>query len=259
MSVVINALFFVGIAAAGLMGEAPPEVPDHIMATMVELPRLGDVPPDPKALPRMVKTPPPPPEQTSEVSLSRELEEELEKKEKEKKRKLEKKKKREEDRKKRIEERKKKREERRERKRALRDVMADIDDPRADVEDAPGFEKGHKSGTSTDPNTLRNKMQYLTRVSLVLSRQFEAPAGIEPAVRRTLSTQVFFRIDRHGKVKGNPRIIQSSGNGFFDEAALRTVRRFGPGSELKIPLPSDKKLRRSVIAEGLQPKMKSTK
>ena len=258
-SIVINGLFFVGIAAAGLMNEKPPEPPDHIMAAMVELPRLGETPPDPKALPRMVKPPPPPPPEADQVSLSRELEEELEKKKKEKKRKLEEKKRRDEERKKQIEERKKKREERRNRKRALQDVMNDIDDPRADTEDAPGFDKGHRSGTSTDPDTLRNKLSYLTRVSLVLSRQFEAPAGIDAAVRKRLKTQVFFRIDKNGKLKGEPRIATSSGNRFFDEAAIRTVKRFSPGSSLVIPLPADKKLRRSVIAEGLQPTMKSSK
>ena len=46
----VNA-FFVAMILAGMVSE-PPEQPEVVMATMVELPRIGETPPDPKALPR---------------------------------------------------------------------------------------------------------------------------------------------------------------------------------------------------------------
>ena len=154
------------------------------------------------------------------------------------------------------EELKRKREARERRKKTMAAALRNIDDPRADDEDAPGFEKGNEAGTSTDPNTLRNKQVYLTTVSHMLGRFFDVPAVIPPDVRKKLSCEVFFRLDKMGKLKGAPRLVRSSGNKFFDEAALRTVRKFGPGSQLKLPLPKDPKLRKAILREGLSPRMK---
>ncbi len=69
----VNGLIFVLMFFAGL-SVAPPTVEElpHVIAEMVELPRLGDVPPSPKALPRIIKAPEPPPPETDAVSLSRE-------------------------------------------------------------------------------------------------------------------------------------------------------------------------------------------
>ena len=253
-----NTFIFVMMFVAGL-NLGPPMVEElpHVMAEMVQLPRLGDTPPSPKALPRIVKAPEPLPVETDAVSLSREKEDEFEKEEKERKRKLAEKKRRlEEERKKRDDERRKREEERKKRKKMMAEAMRKIDDPRADNEDAPGFDQGSAIGTSTDPNTLRNKQVYLTTVSHMLGRFFDVPAVIPPDVRHKLSCEVFFRLDAKGKVKGAPRLVRSSGNKFFDEAALRTVRKFGPGSQLRLPVPKEKKLRKAILREGLAPRMK---
>lgn len=254
----INVGLFVAMILAGLAPE-PPQEPQVIMAAMVELPRIGETPPDPKALPRIVKPPAPPAPETDAVSLSREREEELEKKRKKKaeekrkiaeeRRRVEKKRKRDEARKKRIEERKR-------RRKLMAEALNDIDDPRAMDEDAPGFKDGHTLGRSTDPNTLRNQQMYAALVSAVLQRQFEVPATIAPEVRSKLVVEVFFRIKKNGKVKGQPKVVKSSGNTFFDRAAERTVRRFGPGSGLRIPLPTDKKLRANILRSGIRARMK---
>ena len=257
----INVLFFCLIFLAGWASAPPPEVPEHVMATVIELPRLGEVPPDPKALPRMVAPPAPPPPETQVASLSRELEEEEEKKKKKKALELKKKKEKQAElkRKKDLERKKKAREKRLRNRKLMLEAMDSLDDPRADEEDAPGFTNGHAQGRSTDPNSLRAKVNYLTQVSLLLSRQFEAPAGIPEVERRKLTAQVFFRIARTGHIKGTPKVVKSSGNRFFDAAALRTVRRFSEGSALKLPLPKDKRLRSTVLSKGLKPKMKCSK
>ena len=76
----VNLLFFSLIFLAGWTNAPPPALPEHVMATVIELPRLGEVPPDPKALPRLVAPPPPPAPDTAVASLSRELDEEEDKK-----------------------------------------------------------------------------------------------------------------------------------------------------------------------------------
>jgi colicin import membrane protein len=257
-AVFINVSIFLAMALAGLaVEEAKP--PEYVMASMVELPRLGETPPDPKALPRIIKPPAPPPPETDAVSLSREREEELEKKKREKekeirkladeRRRLDEKRKRDEARKKRVEDRKR-------RKALMAEALKDIDDPRAEDEDAPGFKQGHKLGRSTDPNSLRNEQMYASLVSAVLQRQFEVPATISAEVRRSLVVEVFFKIDQRGKVVGQPKVVKTSGNSFFDRAAERTVRRFGPGSGLRIPLPTDKKLKATILRRGIRARMK---
>ena len=256
----INVLFFSLVFLAGWTGPPPPQPPEHVIATVVELPKLGEVPPDPKALPRIVAPPPPPPPETKVASLSREIEEEEEEKKK-KKEALEQKKKEQakRERQKALDRKKKAREKRLRNRKLMLEAMKNLDDPRADEEDAPGFDKGHAQGRSVDPNSLKAKVNYLTRIKLLLSRQFEAPAGIPEAERRSLSTQVFFRIARSGHIKGKPKIVKSSGNRFFDAAAVRTVKRFSEGSPLKLPLPEDKALKKEVLSQGLKPKMKCSK
>ena len=75
-------------------------------------------------------------------------------------------------------------------------------------------------------------------------------------VRARLETTVFFRIDSRGKVRGKPRVVESSNNRFFDEAAIRAVNRFGPSSRLRIPLPKDRKLKAHVLRKGFSAELK---
>ncbi len=257
-AIFVNVTIFLAMALAGLAVDEPEE-PQYVMAAMVELPRLGETEPDPKALPRIVKPPAPPPPETDAVSLSREREEELEKTRKKKeaeKRKLDEERRRLEKKRKRDEARKKRTEDRNRRKLLMAEALEDIDDdPRAEDE-APGFKQGHKLGRSTDPNSLRNKQVYAALVSAVLQRQFEVPATIAAEVRSRLVVEVFFKIDKNGKVRGQPKVVKSSGNTFFDRAAERTVKRFGPGSGLRVPLPTDKKLKATILRDGIRARMK---
>ena len=160
--------------------------------------------------------------------------------------------------KKKLKELKRKREA--ERKRKIRKRMLaelnKIKDSRADEEDAPGFKSGHSLGRSTDPNTLRNKLVYLDLVSRIIQRQFRPPAGIARDVRAQLRARIHFKINRRGQVIGQTKVMRSSNNRFFDEAAVRAVKKFRPGSSLKIPLPKDRKLRAKVLRDGLSPRLK---
>lgn len=256
----VNGLIFVGMAVAGMFSgdPGPPELP-AVDVQLLELPKLGAKPPDPKKLMRIVEPKPPPPPPAEETSLSREVEEELErKKEEEQRKKEEERKRKEEMERKRLEDEKRRREEREasRRKRAMEAALKKATDPRADDEDAPGFEKGVREGTSTNPESLRNKLVYLSRVEAALRSQFEVPSLISKDKLKRLEATVRFKINKTGKVVGQPRLVKSSGNKLFDDAAMTAVRKFGPGSQLRIPLPlGDEDLKKIVLREGLRPTM----
>ncbi len=254
-AVVINGLIVAGMLLAGLSrpGEEPNPEPPALMVSVEELPRLGKEP-EPEALPRIVQPPPPAPPETDTASLSREIEEQEEKKreDEKKERALAEEKKRDEE-KLEKEELARQRKEARERKKAMQDALDHLKDPRADDEDAPGFAEGDRHGTSSDPNSLYNKQVYLSQIKLLLQRAFVVPANIPADERKRLKATVQFNIDDAGKVKGTPRLARPSGNHFFDEAALAAVRKFSVGSALKLPLPKDDNLRRAVLKDGLAP------
>lgn len=255
----INGLIFTGMAMAGLIDVEPP--PPDLPAVDVELvqmiPKLGSKPPEPEALPRIVQPTPPPPPTDDEISLSREKEEQLERErqQKEQERIEAERRKQEEEEQRREDEARRRREEDRRRRKAMQEALDRAVDPRADDEDAPGFEEGSAVGNSLDPNSLRNKQLYIARLMVALKSQFEVPSVIPDDVRKRLKATVSFKINAGGKVVGEPRLVRSSGNKFFDDAALNTVRKFGPGSALRIPLPTDPELKKSVLRQGLQPDM----
>lgn len=257
----VNGLIFAGMALAGLIDvePAPPDLPPPFDAVMVELlPKLGSKPPEPEALPRIVQPAPPPPPKDEEISLSREKEEELEREAKKKEQErieAERRKEEEEQKRKDEAERRRREEDERRRRKAMKDALDRATDPRADDEDAPGFEDGSSVGNSLNPDSLRNKQLYIAQLMVALKSQFEVPSVIPDDVRKRLKATVSFKIDAQGKVVGEPRLVRPSGNKFFDDAALATVRKFGPGSALRIPLPTDPELKKSVLRQGLQPDM----
>tara|TARA_B100001093_G_C26522259_1_gene882272 strand:- start:121 stop:843 length:723 start_codon:yes stop_codon:yes gene_type:complete len=234
----------------------PPEPPELVSIDFVELARKSDVPVKPKLLPRITQPALPLEAAAEEIGLKRKKQEELEKQKKEREQKLAEKKRKQERAKKKLEAVKRK-EDRKRRRKAMALAMQRIeDDPRADDEDAPGFKEGSAYGRSTDPKTLKNKLMYMTRISRLLESQFQVPNNIPEEFRRKASAKVAFKISKTGKVKGKPRILKSSGNRFFDQAALTAVRRFGPGTNLKLPLPKDKKLKKIVLRSGIRARMK---
>lgn len=257
---VVNALIFIGMAMAGLIGsfDAPPELPT-VDVEVFELPKLGIKPPEPTALPRLNEPKPPPPPKQDEISLSREREEEIErqkKKEEEERLAAETRKQDEERIRQEEADTRRREEEERRRKKAMEQALDRATDPRADDEDAPGFEEGHAAGRSLDPESLKNKLMYLKRVEIALSSQLQVPRVIPAETLKRLQATVSFKVDAQGKVQGDPKLVKSSGNNFFDEAALTAVRKFGPGSQLRIPMPiDDDDLAKIVLRDGLKPTM----
>lgn len=258
VAALVNGLIFTGMAMAGLIDvePPPPELPE-IDFIQVTIPKLGSKPPDPKQLPRIVEPAPPPPPSDEEISLSREKAEALEREQKkqEEERIAAERRKQEEEEQRKLDEKRRREEDERRRKKAMEQALDRATDPRADDEDAPGFEEGSSVGNSLDPNSIRNKQLYIARLMVALKSQFEVPSVIPDDVRKRLKATVSFKINAQGKVVGDPRLVRSSGNKFFDQAALNTVRKFGPGSALRIPLPTDEKLRKQVLRQGLQPDM----
>ena len=251
----INGSLFASILLMGM--QAPqPEPPELVSIDFIELARKSDVPVKPKQLPRITEPPPPPEPSAEEIGLKRKKEEELEKKKKARERKLAEKKREAEKKRKRLEARKK-RDDRKKRRRAMMQAMRRIDnDPRADDEDAPGFKDGNELGRSTDPNTLKNKLMYSNRISRILESQFQVPNNVPESFRKRASAKVSFKLNSSGKVVGKPKIVTSSGNRFFDQAALSAVRRFGSGTPLKLPLPKDENLKKVVLRSGIRARMK---
>ncbi len=254
LALAINGGLFAGMAFAGLLNPEEPEPTyEAIDVEVLQLPAQGKERPE-SALPRIVRTQTPDVEADT-ASLSREKEEELEREKKKKEdeqRKLDEEKRRLDEEKKQLAEERKKE---RDRKRAMTRALNNLDD-RGDEDNPDGFAKGDKYGTSLDPNSLRNQRAYGNRVKAALSRQFQVPATIPRDELKRLSAKVWFKVNKDGKVTAS-KLRRGSGNRFFDEASMRTLKRFGAGTALRIPLPpsSQKKLRRQILRKGITTEM----
>lgn len=255
-SALIHVGLFAGMAWAGVVDTEQNEEPEPIDFVMVELQTLGEEPPPKNALPRIVKPPPPPPPPSEDVIKTGPREEELEKKKaeelKKKKELAEQRRKEEEEARKKREELERKRKEERDRKkrdRAMSSAFDNLDDPRA--EDAPkvGSRDGHANGRSTNAAQATELAKYVGLVGSVISRQLKLPPIPREFHKKTVRVQ--FRVDKNGKLKGQPRVKTSSGNKACDNAAMVAVRRFGAGTALKIPLPEPDWLKKKVLAEGI--------
>jgi len=251
LTVALHGLAGWGIIVAAVAMRPPdepePEPPD---LTWVNVTIKGELP-DPKALPRLVKVAAPEAPAEPEIKLGPREEEP----DPEAQKRAEEAKKRQEEEARKAEEHQR-RKEAAERKRAMRRALARIDD-RGD-EDAPrGAPNGSDYGTTTDPGALQAKNLYAVRVSNALRQELQAPP-VPLDVCKKLYTVVHFRVGKDFKVDGEPRMVRPSGNRFFDDAALRTVRRFGAGSQLHIPRPppEERALTRYVLKAGITVKVK---
>ena len=211
--------------------QSPEPEPIIVDAALVEMAKLGDVLPDPKALVRIEASSAPPPEPEKAVSLSRRVEDKTIPKKKPKP------------------------------KKKLSDLSSliddEIDDERADVEDRRiGFKSGHERGRSQDPNAL--KLTYAFELSAALRPRLKVPEVISKRERRSLQTKVHFNVSDQGKVIGKPKIIKSSGQSLFDHAALNAVNYFGLGRPGKLPMPKDRAYRRQIIKHGITTNMRPT-
>lgn len=242
VAVVVNGGLFAGMALAGILEPKAPEPPGEIIELeLLEITQKGEIR-DPKLLPRIPTSPAPlPPEEPvvktgpaeepkppapDEMKLRREREEK-ERQQKE------------------AEERKLREEEKKKRQAAIDRALDRIGD-----EDSPpeGHPEGSEHGNTTDPTKLR---AFENSLGLALREQFLVPATIPQSELRLLSCELGFEIGADGKVKGEPRIKRGSGNRFFDDAALRAVRSFQPGTPHKLPLPPDPAFRKRVTSNPI--------
>lgn len=249
VTALVNIFLFLGMAAASFVrAEAAPDEPEYVPVELMELPKFGKEP-DPKALPRIVAAPVAPPPDTDVASISREKKEQALEEEK-KKRELAEEKKREE-----AEERDRKKQERKEardRKRAMARALRDMNDERADEDTPDGFKEGLRDGTSTNPNFRNDLDAFVSYVSGLLTANCDVPATVSPEERKRLKVTVFFKLGKDGKLNGAPQISRSSGNRQFDNAALAAVRKFGPGTDLRIVPPRDRDVRGHVLKKGIK-------
>ena len=239
---VCGALFFLGMGQADEMPEE-----EVIEVEMVALTALGE-PPPPKALPRITAAPPPPEESSKAVSLSR-----IVKKEKPKPKPKPKKPKKSKPKPKKSKSKPK----RKKRKVSKTDLFSSLSspDPRADKGPRRGDRRGHIEGTTTQWNDgVVNA--YLSRLQSHVGRRFKAPASIDKRRLKKLSVKIYVRLKAIGKtvaqIKGKLRLKKSSGNKFFDDAALRALKAFTPEGGSKLPLPKSAKDKRAVLKKGFE-------
>ena len=247
---IIGAFIFIGLGT-------PDQEPDEevIAVEMVALTALGE-PPPPNALPRIVAPPPPPEATAKEVSISRVVK----KKEKPKPKKKEKAKPKKKNKPKPKPKKSSKRRKKKKRKVSKNDLFSGLsqNDPRADKGPRRGDRRGHIEGTSTQWNG-QVVNAYLSRLQSHIARRFKAPASIEKKKLRKLSIIVYVQLQAVGKtvahIKGKLKIKKSSGNKFFDGAALRALKAFTTEGGSKLPLPKSEKDRKAVLKRGFRFKL----
>jgi TonB family protein len=134
------------------------------------------------------------------------------------------------------------------RKRAMTAAIGALKpDLRADPADQTGMKAGDLRGTSTNPATRDNEANDLNRIIFALQAQFEVPTVIAPELRKRMRAKVAFAFDETGKLTAPPRIVESSGNRLFDQAAERALRRFSASGPARLPVPSATRKRSFVL------------
>jgi hypothetical protein len=233
-----------------------PETPPFEWMDVEQIPALGKMP-EPNALPRIVQAPAPPEPEAAPVNLNQEREEEpetpVEKVPEEKKEQDDLDKKRLEDEKKLRDDERKKRAE------AMARAMNNLDDPRADEDSPDGNPDGSAFGTSTGAATMTAQNLWMAEVTHALKQRFEAPAALSPGERRKLQASIHFVLDTNGRVKGKARLVESSGNAFYDDAAVRALAFFGEDGNETLPMPNSPLLstvKKTVMQQGMTMKMR---
>jgi outer membrane biosynthesis protein TonB len=131
----------------------------------------------------------------------------------------------------------------------LNDLFATSNDPRADAGARKGDARGFKEGTSTTWNESSEMSLYVSRVSVMIKRQFQVPNSISEAQRKQLKGKLKIVLNASGYVVGSVLWVEKSGNSYFDQALIRAVEVFR--STLKLTLPSQEDLKKKVLKEGL--------
>jgi len=239
----------VGVAVGvlwGSAGEAPAVVVEPpVIVDIVELPKLGEER-DPKLLPSIVQAPQPE-AATAPVNLNQKREEEPEPAQEKKP----------DEREKPVDvpdpEAEKAAQERKRRQKEIDRAMAQFDE-RANEDSPEGLHDGFKEGTSTQAATLREESLWAAQVGARIREYLQPPAGISPGECRRLASVIPIVLSAEGKITNVVKIAETSGNGFFDDAAVRAVRQFTDEGRGTLPLPRADRLgplRKRVMREGV--------
>jgi outer membrane biosynthesis protein TonB len=132
---------------------------------------------------------------------------------------------------------------------SINDLFSGQSDPRADAGARKGDPRGSKEGTSTTWNQSTEMSLYVSRVSLMIKRQFQVPNSISEAQRKQLKGKLKIVLNSNGNIVGNVMWVEKSGNTYFDQALVRAVEAFR--SSLKLMLPTQEDLKKKVLKEGL--------
>ena len=243
ISIVINGLIFSGFVAMGYQNEIEPEPTEEVQ--WVALTALGEV--MPKALPRIVAPDEAPIQTSKAISISRVKEEKPVEKEK-KVKEIEKKPKPKPKPKAKTKKRSKRK---RKPKKGSLESLFSRDDERADRGKRRGDKRGHSSGTSTTWNESTAMSIYINRVRTMVARRFKPPSTLSKRKLKKLSAKIYIKINRQGRIVGEPKWKQKSNNKFFDNASIRALDPFLVDKGVaRLPLPKDKTLRKEVLRRG---------
>lgn len=211
------------VAAAAAAQPVPRQEPEPAEAPPPE----PDVEPEP--LPAVVSEPEPLPRSIADLQREREAEQQRQRDAEDEARRLreeeaDKKRREEADRNRREEEERKRREEeaRRQPQKAARRSAPETQTARRQAIDLTGTEESQTSFTVEDFPFAA----YLMRIrDMVAERWSPPPRGAYALERRV---EIFFRIDRNGRLAVSPRPMAASGDTLFDQAAMRAVAAAAP-------------------------------
>jgi len=145
---------------------------------------------------------------------------------------------------------KKKIKQKKEKKMTLEELLAaDMEDIKKDAraeETDEGVEDGDENGDVVDPSLAIKGNLYARKVKNIFSKNWKVSGLVSPEELKRLKTLVVFRLTFTGEVY-DIQISNKSGNKIFDSSVIEAIKKTG-----KIPLPTDKKLKKYILQEGLE-------
>jgi protein TonB len=111
---------------------------------------------------------------------------------------------------------------------------------------APGKPGARVEGVTVSSSSEDFKFPfYMAIISDKINRNWNPPPGA-----RAMKAKVQFTVNRSGMISGPPNLVESSGNFYFDQAAMRTIQQANPFP----PMPEEFYKQTATFSVDLMPK-----
>lgn len=111
---------------------------------------------------------------------------------------------------------------------------------------APGKPGARVEGVTVSSSSEDFKFPYyMAIISVQINRNWNPPPGA-----RGMKAKVQFTVNRSGMISGPPNLLESSGNFYFDQAAVRTIQQSNPFP----PMPEEFYKQTATFSVDLMPK-----